>query len=314
MNILRRKTFEEFKKQAYDLVGNEYTFYPPYKNMKTPIAYKHNICGYEGTIRPDNFVNGARCMGCKRKKLSQKRSLGTASFKKRLAKINPNIEIIGEYKSITTPVACKCLVCGYGSDGEWTPYPNNLEKGKGCPNCSGNAKISEQEARKNIIKWGHNEYEYLGGFKNVNSKIKLKHLKCNHKFSTIYYSFKNGTRCPFCKESHGEQLVAEILDNWNIKYIRQKRFKNCRDKRPLPFDFYLPNFNLCIEYDGEQHFQCSEHWGGDESLKQTQHNDKIKNAYCTEHDINLLRIKYNEDHISVLKRYFYDNFNIILKD
>lgn len=285
---MRKKTFEDFKQQVYDLVGDEYTFYPPYKNMKTPIAYKHNKCGYEGTIRPDNFMHGARCMGCKRRKLSQERSLGTDNFKKRLAKINPNIEVIGEYKSITTPIACKCLVCGYGSDGEWTPYPNNLEKGKGCPNCSGNAKVSEQEARQNIINWGHNEYKYLGGFKNVNSKIKLKHLKCNHKFSTVYYSFKNGTRCPFCKESHGEQLVAEILDGWNVKYIRQKRFKDCRDKRPLPFDFYLPNFNLCIEYDGEQHSSKRSIY-----YSQTmQKHDQIKNQYCKDNHIQLIRISY----------------------
>ena len=78
----------------------------------------------------------------------------------------------------------------------------------------------------------------------------------------------------------------------NIPYIRQYRFNDCRDKNQLPFDFYLPKHKICIEYDGEQHFESIEHFGGDERLEDTQLKDKIKTKYCKRHKIRLIRIPY----------------------
>ena len=69
-----------------------------------------------------------------------------------------------------------------------------------------------------------------------------------------------------------------------------------KDKRKLPFDFYLPGLNTCIEYDGRQHFELKNgFWGGEKSLKLTQKHDKIKNLYCKENKIKLLRIKCDEN-------------------
>lgn len=81
----------------------------------------------------------------------------------------------------------------------------------------------------------------------------------------------------------------------NVKYIKQQRFKGCKDKNPLPFDFYLPELNICIEFDGIQHFEIIEKWGGGDGLKDRQMKDKIKNKYCKNNNIILLRIKYNEN-------------------
>lgn len=230
MSIMKRKTFKDFQQQAYNLVGDEYTFYPPYKNMKTPIAYKHNKCGYEGTIRPDNFVNGARCMGCKLRKLSQARSLGTSKFKERLAKINPNIEVIGEYKSITTPVACKCLVCGYGSDGEWAPYPNNLERGKGCPKCAGNAP------KKHKITYRG----WLVGNDSYPSSVGKRYA--GHINKDVYGL--NSLLQKLCKYENGWQ------------YIQQEYRLNKKGFRGKAYDFYIKivQRKILIEYDGSQHF------------------------------------------------------------
>ncbi|MDY0268822.1 hypothetical protein [Trichloromonas sp.] len=75
----------------------------------------------------------------------------------------------------------------------------------------------------------------------------------------------------------------------------KKRFKDCRYKYPLPFDLYLSKYNLCIEYDGEQHFKTKEIWGGKTQLKIIKKRDQIKNEYCKNNNINLLRIKYDEN-------------------
>ncbi len=52
--------------------------------------------------------------------------------------------------------------------------------------------------------------------------------------------------------------------------------------------------NLCIEYDGEQHYKAFDHFGGKEKLRLTQKRDDIKNNYCKDNCINLLRVPYWE--------------------
>lgn len=103
----------------------------------------------------------------------------------------------------------------------------------------------------------------------------------------------SGNGCPFCNESKGEIKISRILDKLNINYIRQKTFEGCiGKKRKLPFDFYLPEKNLIIEYDGKQHFEIIEVFGGNNAFNETQLNDKIKNNYLLKNGIKLLRISY----------------------
>jgi very-short-patch-repair endonuclease len=73
------------------------------------------------------------------------------------------------------------------------------------------------------------------------------------------------------------------------------KFNDCRNILPLPFDFYLKNLNLLIEYDGRQHFEAVDLFGGEEGLKKRKINDNIKNEYCKKNRISLLRISYLDD-------------------
>jgi hypothetical protein len=79
----------------------------------------------------------------------------------------------------------------------------------------------------------------------------------------------------------------------------EKRFKECRDKLPLSFDFWIPSLNTLIEYDGEQHFRANPFFGGVESLKQTQRRDKIKALYARRHGKKLIRIKHTTENIEL---------------
>lgn len=69
----------------------------------------------------------------------------------------------------------------------------------------------------------------------------------------------------------------------------------------IHFDFYLPEENICIEFDGEQHFRPIDYFGGENTFKLTQKRDKIKNKYCKNNNIKLLRIKYDENITKKLK-------------
>ena len=85
-------------------------------------------------------------------------------------------------------------------------------------------------------------------------------------------------------------------------YIKQYKFNDCKNKQPLPFDFYIKSKNICIEYDGEQHFIVKKHWGGINSLEYIKQNDNIKTKYCEDNNIKLIRIKYNENIVKKLNK------------
>ena len=75
-------------------------------------------------------------------------------------------------------------------------------------------------------------------------------------------------------------------------------------KKMLPFDFYLTDYNACIEYDGEQHYNPIVFFGGEEKLEKTIYRDKIKTDYCLANNIKLLRIRYDDDITKSLENFF----------
>ena len=107
------------------------------------------------------------------------------------------------------------------------------------------------------------------------------------------------------------------LENNDIKFERQFKFDNCKYKHHLLFDFYIPIYNLCIEFDGEQHFRKTK-WGknvtneeAEKQLKLNKIRDSIKTKYCKNNNINLLRIRYDENVEEKLNEYFFQIFNYI---
>ena len=114
----------------------------------------------------------------------------------------------------------------------------------------------------------------------------------------------NTMSCGCHNISHGEMRVKKYLDNNNIYYVPQKKFDDCRDQLPLPFDFYLPAYNTCIEYQGEQHYRPIEYFGGEEKFVVLQNHDNIKSEYCKQHKINLITIPYNKNIEEELDEFF----------
>ena len=101
-----------------------------------------------------------------------------------------------------------------------------------------------------------------------------------------------------CLKSKGEEKINEILTANNIIYKTQVSFPDCVDQRPLKFDFAIydkdNNLSYLIEYDGEQHFSPVDYFGGQNSFDIRQKRDQIKNLYCQNHHIPLLRIPYTK--------------------
>lgn len=99
----------------------------------------------------------------------------------------------------------------------------------------------------------------------------------------------NTQSCGQCgNNSHGNQKIATLLTEHNIPFVREYRFEDCCDKKPLPFDFFVDNSYL-IEFDGRQHFEEDNFFFNPNTTKQ---HDKIKNEWCKTHQIPLIRIPY----------------------
>lgn len=186
--------------------------------------------------------------------------------------------------------------------GEFFQLPNSHLNGRGCPKC-----IGRNESIVEIIKKFKNIHNNKYDYKLIDINKKIKKL---NKIEIICYKhgvFKQrinshllGQGCPECKESYGEKSIKRYLKNNSIKYYTQYKFDKCIFKRHLFFDFYLPDLKICIEYDGKQHYQINEFFGGKKSFEISKIKDEIKNQYCIENNIGLIRIKFNENIIDKL--------------
>lgn len=187
-----------------------------------------------------------------------------------------------------------------------------------CPKCKiDNQKLTPDEVEKRIKDYGTiilNKEEYID---TRTKNLRIVCRECGNEFTTSYNSFvcsNGGQYCPDCSkyESHGEKAVRNYLEENKIYYIPQYKFDDCKDKNALPFDFYLPNENKIIEYDGAQHYTPTS-WNGmsksdaDKCFAYVQNHDKIKNQYCIDNNIKLLRVPYwnYNDIESILEKFIY---------
>lgn len=183
--------------------------------------------------------------------------------------------------------------------GEFLQEPNSHWNGCGCPKCKSN-KLSEtfisnqkefiDKASKIHPKMIYSQVKY------TNSKTKVCIICPDHgEFWQRPANHLSGQGCPYCKKSKGELQIEKWLNENFIHFIPQKRFSKCRNIYELSFDFFLPQFNICIEYDGLQHFKPTGFGGNPiEKLQRTQINDKIKTKFCKENKIQLIRITYKQ--------------------
>lgn len=136
----------------------------------------------------------------------------------------------------------------------------------------------------------------LGEYVGAKTKIKMLHNICNNIWEITPDNFLQGKRCPECNSrSNGEIIISKILTENEIEYSKQYRFKDCKNKQPLPFDFAIfKNKELIylIEYHGKQHYEPITFFGGEKGFQYRIQNDKIKYNYCIENNINLIIIPY----------------------
>ena len=177
--------------------------------------------------------------------------------------------------------------------GEFLQTPHTHIKGHGCKKCGfEHNSIDDLIKKANIIH--NNKYDYSKFEFTIMIKKSVIICKKHGKFKKSMSSHLKGSGCPNCRKSNGEQKIRLFLEENNIKYEPQKTFDECVGIRnKLPFDFYISDLNVLIEYDGRQHFEQIKHWGGEKKFLKNKECDKIKNDFASKNGIKLIRIPYH---------------------
>jgi hypothetical protein len=206
---------------------------------------------------------------------------------------------ITEYVNATTKIK---IVCREHGEQEMLPHHHTHSKSYGCSVCGKQAINNKKQFTTEEFISKISDLKGLNFDKTVyKSKREKVIVTCliHGDYETKAEILLKGHGCRKCSSvnSRGEKDIESWLEENNILFIPQKQFKNCigERKRRLSFDFYIPEKNLCIEFDGKQHFKSIEYWGGEEGLKRRQQSDKIKTEFCQKNNINLLRVSYSEN-------------------
>lgn len=171
--------------------------------------------------------------------------------------------------------------------------------------CAGRNLVGQTFGKLTVIKASQ---------KGCKNKSKLWECKCSCG-NTVYvgtgHLMSGHTQSCGCLNSKGELLINEILNYLNISYVSQKVFNGCinpKSKRNLRFDFYLPDYNTCIEYDGVQHYKILG-WNDEKHFNEVVYRDSIKTKFCADNNIHLIRIPYT-DYDKIDSQYLLDKLGM----
>ena len=264
-----------------------------FSNVLDKIEFKMQ-CGhnYEISWHGLSKLKSYDCPECARIKYGVKRRISYDKVEKLFDK--NNLRIIGKYELVNIPVDC---IDKEGYKGK-IAY-DNLKQGKDFYRFSSNNSYTIENI-KNWIRLNNLSISVISqGYKNDKEKMEWR-CKCGNHFYKSWENIhsKKGLSCEKCfNKSKNEEICMILLEEKNISFLREYKFEDCRYQRPLPFDFYLPKYNCCIEIDGEQHYSPTKFKGINEnkaikSFELQKKKDKIKDEYCIKNNIKLLRIPY----------------------
>lgn len=280
-----------------------------YENAFSKLIFKCEKCNEEFISYWGTIYTGTGCPYCAGKKIGKTNSLAFKfpylvnewDWEKNKETTPYNI-----FPNMHKKVWWKCL-----NGHEWEASPNNrCSKNSSCPYCTNRLPTNENNL---FLKYPDicEEWNYEKNKNNPSDYLpySLKKVfwtcsKCKISWkSRIANRTKNLSGCPNCSNSKGEEMIFKTLLYMDIDYNQHYSFHNCRLKHSLPFDFYIPEYNTCIEYYGIQHYEPIMFFGGEKAFLEQKKRDDIKKHYCANNGINFVVISYKE----------FDNIDNIIK-
>lgn len=294
-----RSTTEEFILEARRIHGNRYEYArTTYVNAFTHVTI---TCPVHGDFpqAPASHKSGQGCPSCAIKTRADKLRYSTKQFIEgaRVVHGDKYDYSATHYVDDTTKLVVICT-----DHGPWSVLPaNHTLRASGCPVCG--TESSAEKTRKTVYEFiadavatHGTKYDYsLVKYKNSHTPVDIiceKHGVFPQAPTTHIHRYGG---CPRCNSSRGQERIRAWLESNRIHFEEEKRFKKCRLDRALPFDFFVPSLSLLIEFDGPQHFQPIEFFGGEKQFKMQQQRDQIKTNFASQSGLALIRIAFWQD-------------------
>ena len=289
------KKSEKYKQQINEAVPNIEILTPIIYKVHDHVKCKCKICNYEwDTASTAHLKQGHGCPNCAG--ICKKSNEEITDL---ITNKHSNLQILKIENKNNITVQCKD--CGSIR----TSSLNKILQYSKCEVCSGyrwNTKTFIE--RMSEI---NSDVEILGEFKTTADHIKVKCKKCGRIWQPKAKKLLEGLRCTCINGSKGELLVESILKKLKINYIHFYTIKDFKliSQNRIIVDFYIPDYNTFIEYNGKQHYVPIEYFGGEIQFNKQKIRDKELRNYCKENKINLIEIKYNlkeEDVEEIIKQ------------
>ena len=299
-------TTEEWIVSAREVHKGKYDYSKvKYVNNHTKVCI---ICPEHGVFwqRPQEHIKGNGCPKCANEANGERNCLSLSDFITKARKAHGDkyeyTKVNYEKNNIKV-----CIICP--EHGEFWQTPNKHLSGRGCSKCAGVYVPTTEEWIASARKVHKDKYDY-SNVEYVNNKTKVC-INCpdHDEFWQTPSSHLQGVGCPKCNLSHLERSVMNYLDDVGITYDYQKRFKWLGLQS---LDFYLPDYNVGIECQGEQHFEPVERFGGNKGFKKILERDKRKKALCEKHGVKLLYFGNVPNYDTFLGEVVHDNVQYLI--
>jgi hypothetical protein len=306
--MAKRKTHDKFIEEVTLILGTEYEVLSQYVNAKTKIKMRHS-CGeiYEAT--PDKIISrGDGCPGCKGDRFAKKMiNKASTHFSDKFTKLsNGEYELLSEYRGLSKYITVKHIVCNH----IYKVRAGNFSSGRKCPKCMEVQRRVSRRTDVNIINKRiydkfENRIRLAGTYNGYNEHSEFICSDCDFTFTSSVASLLNANvkgGCPSCTTSNsfGEVKIKEYLSQKGVLFESQYTFSDLAFKNPLRFDYAVfkeenaDKPTLLIEFDGRQHYEPVEFFGGVTEFEKVKMRDSLKDSYCKRCNIKLLRIPYWE--------------------
>ncbi|MEL4457332.1 hypothetical protein [Lutimonas vermicola] len=268
--ISKRASFIDFVKKANEIHEYKYTYFKDsFKKLSSKTKIECPEHGIFFQLADEHARSGQGCPQCGLLKIGDLKRLPLDDF---ILRSNEKHSDKYDYSKVDYRRNNIKVIIICPEHGEFEQEPQNHLNGSGCLTCSIIETHEQQKKSKegfitDSLKVHNNLYNYsLIDFADMKTPVEIICSKHGSFFQVPAYH-QGGSGCPNCNISKGEDLVKRILTNRQIEFHQQFTFRKLRDKRMLKCDFYLPNFNMVIEFNGRQHYEPVNQFGGGKRLE-----------------------------------------------
>lgn len=293
IRIMKKYNTEEFIRRARLVHGDKYDYSKVvYIDSLTNVCI---ICPIHGEFwqRPAEHLRGKGCVKCGQSLCGEKqKQKSKETFVERCKEIHGDkytyekVNYVDSHAKII--VTCK-------KHGDFETTPNRMLNGCGCSKCK--SEKAHKQYSKSTSKFVeearlvHGDlYDYsLCHYYNTHTKVTII-CREHGAVEVVAGEHLHGCGCPLCKEPMGEKRVRLYLENHKILFVKQ--YPITYEGNNYRSDFFIPSKNLIIEYNGKQHYQPVDVFGGAKGFHKQQKRDKNVRMYCKINNIKLLEISY----------------------